>query len=122
MTPVLCSAGAARKPFDLSRVPEHKRRRLPVVAWHRVPSAVIGELKGLTHFPQEAAGEAELVLKVPVTAGMYERILGGAFAAQVHALRRESGCSAYVLVVESDDQVRAVCMRTCDAHLRSLYS
>lgn len=121
VTPVLCSPGAARKPFDLSRVPEHKRSRLPMVAWHRMRSAVIGELKELTYFPQEAAGEAELVLKVPVTAEMYERILGGAFTAQVHALRRESGCSAYVLLVESDDEVRAVCMRTCHARFQSAY-
>lgn len=121
--PVLCSRVAQPKPFDLSQLPEHKKRHLPKASWHRISEAVIGWLPEVTHFQEECAGESPLVLKVTVMPEMYKRIQLGAFTAAVRLAPESRLCDGptYVLLVESADELTAVTMPSCDERFRAVY-
>ena len=121
--PVLCSRLAQPKPFDLSRLPEHKRRYLPKASRHRISEAVIGWLPEVTHFQEECAGESPLVLKVTVMPEMYKRIQLGAFSSVVRLAPESRLCDdpSYVLLVESADELTAVTMPSCDGRFRAVY-
>lgn len=58
--PVLSSRLARPKPFDLSQLPEHKKRYLPKASRHRISDAVIGWLPEVTHFQEDCGGESPL--------------------------------------------------------------
>lgn len=121
--PALCSRLARAKPFDLSRLPEHKRRHLPMAWWHRISDAVIGWLPEVTHFQEEYAGEAPLVLKVTVMPELYARIQSGEFSCVVRLALEGQQCDAptYVLLVESAGELTAVTMPSCDSRFRAVY-
>jgi hypothetical protein len=121
--PALCSRLARAKPFDLSRLPEHKRRHLPMVSWHRISDAVIGWLPEVTHFQEECAGESPLVLKVTVMPEMHARIKSGEFSCVVRLAPEGEQCGdpTYVLLVESARELTAVTMSSCDSRFRAVY-
>ncbi|RYH67685.1 MAG: hypothetical protein EON54_03895 [Alcaligenaceae bacterium] len=121
--PVLCSPRARPKPFDLSQLPEHKKRYLPKASWHRISDAVIGWLPEVTHFKEECAGESPVVLKVTVMPDMYKRIQLGEFSSVVRLGPESRLCDdlTYVLLVESADELAAVTMPSCDARFRAVY-
>lgn len=121
--PALCSRLARSKPFDLSQLPEHKKRHLPKPAWHRISDAVIGWLPEVTHFQEVCAGDSPLVLKVTAMPEMYKRIQSGEFSCVVRLApgAQQCGDPTYVLLVESADELIAVAMPACDRRFRAVY-
>lgn len=121
--PALCSRLARAKPFDLSRLPEHKKRHLPMASWHRISDAVIGWLPQVTHFQEECGGESPLVLKVTVMPEMHARIQSGEFSCVVRLAPGGEQCGGptYVLLVESAGELAAVTMPSCDSRFGAVY-
>lgn len=119
----LSSRLARARPFDLSRLPEHKKRHLPQPTWHRISDAVIGWLPEVTHFQEECAGDSALVLKVTVMPEMYKRIQAGEFSCFVRAAPegQQFGDPTYVLLVESAGELTTVTMPSCDSRFGPVY-
>jgi hypothetical protein len=120
LLPVFSSASV---PDESGSLPLHLLRRLPLVSWHSVSSAVIGRISAMTHLPQTWPPEQDAVMKVTLVSEVFEELVTGHARVEVKriGLREHSCKAAYVLLVRTTDAISVVAAGASDVRFQAMY-
>lgn len=110
-------------PDQSGSLPPHLLRRLPLVSWHAVSSAVIGRISAMTHLPQTWPPEKDAVMKVTLVSEVFEEVIAGRASLEVEriALQEHPCKAAYVLLVRTTDAISVVAAGASDVRFQPMY-
>lgn len=107
-------------PRQQDALPPHLLSRLPPVSWHSMNSAVVGQLRNVTYFPEDCNEERSHSLKMTVNHDVFGQVQAGRYEVRVQRItrRERSGTVAYVVRLHTPDAISSVVMEDCDARFQ----